>query len=58
MAMFHMFTAARQRREADRKERLEDLFRKADERQEGRLTAEQVGQWVSKTRWETHQMDI
>ena len=30
------------RREAERKEVLYDLFREADERQEGRLTVEQV----------------
>ena len=38
----HMFSVSRQRRETERKERLEDLFRKADEQQEGRLTVEQV----------------
>ena len=37
-----MFSVSRQRRETERKERLEDLFRKADEQQEGRLTVEQV----------------
>ena len=38
----HMFNVSRKRRDAERKERLEDLFRKADEQQEGRLTMEQV----------------
>ena len=37
-----MFSVSRQRRDTERKERLEDLFRKADEQQEGRLTVEQV----------------
>ena len=38
----HMFSRKRQQREEERKERLEEIFRKADPFQEGRLTVEQV----------------
>jgi len=37
-----MFSRSRQQREKERKERLEEIFRKADPFQEGRLSVEQV----------------